>query len=157
MNEFSGEVAIVSGSAAVRSVLGRLCDITGMGFAAVARVTERRWIACQVLDRIEFGLEPGGELKVKTTICDEIRESGAPVFIDCVADEPMWRTHPTPILYGFQSYVSVPVYRADGSFFGTLCAIDPEPHQVSSPESIAAITAMALEVATHLDLELARG
>ena len=157
MDDFSRDVAIVSGSAAISAILGRLCAQTGMGFAAVARVTEHRWIACQVVDRIAFGMEPGSELKIKTTICDEIRQSGTPVFIDCVANEPMWRTHPTPILYGFQSYLSVPIYRPDGSFFGTLCAIDPDPHQVSSPELIASIEALAAEVACCLDAENVAG
>lgn len=31
-------------------------------FVAVARVTEDRWVACKVLDSIDFGLEEGGEL-----------------------------------------------------------------------------------------------
>jgi hypothetical protein len=35
-----------------------------MRFAAVARVTEQRWIACTVRDDIAFGLKPGGEPKV---------------------------------------------------------------------------------------------
>jgi hypothetical protein len=38
-----------------------------MGFAAVARVTEDRWVACSVLDEIDFGLKPGDELRVETT------------------------------------------------------------------------------------------
>jgi len=29
--------------------------------------------------------------------------------------------------YGFQSYISIPIMLKDGSFFGTLCAIDPKP------------------------------
>ena len=40
-----------------------------MGFAAVARVTEHRWIVCSVKDEIAFGLQPGIEVKVETTIC----------------------------------------------------------------------------------------
>jgi hypothetical protein len=40
---------------------------TGLGFAAVARVTDQRWIACAVRDEISFGLQPGGALKVATT------------------------------------------------------------------------------------------
>ena len=55
-----------------------------MGFAAVARVTEDRWIACSVRDEISFGLQPGGELKVETTICHEIRQSREPVIINLV-------------------------------------------------------------------------
>ncbi|MDB5678150.1 GAF domain-containing protein [Sphingomonas bacterium] len=153
MSDFARDISVVSGSAAVRVLLNRLCAITGMGFAAVARVSEHRWIACQVLDRIAFGMEPGGELQVKTTICDEIRDHGRAVYIDSVQDEPMWRTHPTPVLYGFQSYVSVPVYRPDGSFFGTLCAIDPEPHVVNTPETVSEIEALAREIMTCLENE----
>jgi len=152
--DFSKDVEIVSGSSEIGAILRRLCDLTDMGFAAVARVTEARWIACQVLDRIEFGLEPGSELQIKTTICDEIRESGEPVFIDCVSDSPHWRVHPTPILYGFQSYVSVPLRRRDGSFFGTLCAVDPYPRKVDTPEIRAQISRLAEEATAFLDQQL---
>ena len=39
---------------AVTSILEIVCRTTGMGFAAVARVTEERWIACAVKDDIQF-------------------------------------------------------------------------------------------------------
>lgn len=55
-----------------------------MGFAAIARVTQHRWIACEVRDEIQFGLKPGGELKVETTICNEIRNHHKAVIIDHV-------------------------------------------------------------------------
>ena len=42
-----------------------------MGFATIARVTGQRWVALAVKDDISFGLKPGGELKVETTICSE--------------------------------------------------------------------------------------
>ncbi len=58
-----------------------------MGFAAVARVTEGRWIACGVRDLIDFGLAPGGELKLESTICNEIRQSHEAVVIDHVSEE----------------------------------------------------------------------
>ena len=77
---FDHDIASLSASPAVAALLQQLCDLTGMGFAAVARVTEDRWVACHVLDKIEFGLEPGAELKIKTTICDEIRSSGEEVY-----------------------------------------------------------------------------
>jgi GAF domain-containing protein len=152
--EFQRNIDVLSSSSVIESVLRQLCDITGMGFAAVARVTEQRWIACHVHDKIEFGLDPGSELKVKTTICDEIRESRQPVYIDCVSDAPIWRTHPTPILYGFQSYVSVPLVLSDGSFFGTLCAVDPDPHVVDTPEIRDAIDQLALQVVEFLNTSL---
>ena len=148
--------SLVAGSVAlgdddeIRTILAEVCRLTGMGFAAVARVTDRRWIACQLLDRIEFGLKPGDELELKTTICDDIRQCGRAVVIDHVSDDREWRTHPTPMLYGFESYASFPIELADGSFFGTLCAIDPAPRAVSDRSIVAAMEGYAAQVGAIL-------
>src|SRR3954464_716270 len=107
--DLSADIAAVQGIAAVPRILEVVCRATGMGFAAVARVTEQRWICCAVRDEIEFGLTPGGELKVETTICHEIRQSHKAVIIDHVADDQMFCGHHTPAMYGFQSYISVPI------------------------------------------------
>ena len=131
----------------IAAILDEVCHVTRMGFAAVARVTDERWVACQVADRIEFGLQPGDELVLKTTICNDIRASGKAVIIDHVGDEPNWRTHPIPMLYGFESYASFPITLDDGQFFGTLCAIDPEPRALRSPELIAVLQRFAREIA----------
>jgi GAF domain-containing protein len=130
----------------LRAILREICDATGMGFAAVARVTESHWIACQVEDRIEFGLDAGGELKVKETICDEIRDGGEAILFDDASDDIKWSRHPVPVLYGFKSYCSFPVYLADGSFFGTLCAIDPQPRSVSDEAVSEMFSAYARQV-----------
>ena len=124
-------------------MLEEICRVTGMGFAAVARVTESRWIACQVLDRIEFGMDPGDELKICETICDEIRDSGEAVVFDDASTDIKWSRHPVPVLYGFKSYCSFPVYLDDGSFFGTLCAIDPQPRHVTDEAIVAMFTDFA--------------
>ena len=130
----------------LRAILKQVCELTGMGFAAVAYVDRARWIAVQVLDRIEFGMSPGDELEIHTTICNEIRECGYEIVIDDVAGSPEWRTHHTPMLYGFKSYASFPLRRPDGSFFGTLCAIDPFRRALSGKETIAAMEAHARAV-----------
>ena len=154
--DFTADIAAVQRIVGAREILREVCTLTGMGFAAVARVTADRWIACLVEDHIAFGLNAGGELAVHTTICDEIRGSNEGVFIDHVAEEPMWRVHATPILYGFQSYISMPIVRAGGDFFGTLCAIDPEPRQTSLMPVVPAIEALAQRIADSLDAEAAR-
>jgi GAF domain-containing protein len=120
----------------LRAILREICDTTGMGFSAVARVTQKPWIACLVEDRIDFDLAPGDELEIRQTICDEIRESGEAVVIDDVSDDIKWSRHPIPVIYGFKSYCSFPIYLEDGTFFGTLCAIDPEPRHVDDAAMI---------------------
>jgi signal transduction histidine kinase len=149
--DVSTAVAAIAEIDAVPLILDVVCRATGMGFAAVARVTEERWIACAVKDEIAFGLVPGGELKVATTICDEIRDSGRPVIIDHVAEDEAYCGHPTPALYGFQSYISMPIRRSDGSFFGTLCAIDPRPARLNTPETIGMFRLFADLIGFHLD------
>ena len=147
----AADVETVGRISAVPTILEALCRITGMGFAAVARVTEHRWIACAVRDEIAFGLKPGGELRVETTLCDEIRTRGEGLTIDNVSQSPTYCGHPTPAMYGFQSYISIPIWRADKSFFGTLCAIDPRPAQVSRPEIVATFELFAKLIAEELE------
>lgn len=147
---FAAESVADCDDPAVHAILEDVCGLTGMGFAAVARVTEDRWIACQLLDKIEFGLNPGDELEVKKTICDDIRKSGQAIIIDEVGADPRWNRHPVPILYGFQSYVSIPIVLDDGSFYGTLCAIDPKPRALSAAETIAALNDCARRVVAIL-------
>ncbi len=135
----------------VPKILEIICSSTGMGFAAVARVTEDKWIACSVCDKIGFGLEGGSELNLVTTICNQIRQSSKAVIIDDVSRDEFYAQHPIPALYGFQSYISVPIMRQDGSFFGTLCAIDPKPAKVNNPETIELFTSFAELISFHLD------
>ena len=74
------------------------------------------------------------------------------VFDDAV-DDPAWETHPVPIFYGFRSYASFPIFLADGSFYGTLCAIDPLRRQVSTAEVVSALRICADRVATVLSIK----
>lgn len=134
----------------VPKILEVICRTTGMGFSAVARVTEDKWVACGVRDEIEFGLKPGGELKLETTICHEIRQSGQGVIIDHVDTDKLYCHHHTPAMYGFQSYISIPIKRQDGSFFGTLCAIDPRPHKLNNTQTIEMFKLFAELISLHL-------
>ena len=150
-NDFEADLSAIDRIQAVPTILEVVCRTTGMGFAAVARVTEDRWIACAVRDDIGFGLRPGGELKLETTICHEIRQAGKEVVINHVAEDQIYRTHHTPAIYGFESYISMPIVLADGSFWGTLCAIDPRPARLNNPETIGMFKLFAELIGFHLD------
>ena len=134
----------------IPSILDTVCRATGMGFAAVARVTDSRWIACAVLDQISFGLQPGGELVLESTICHEIRQSHEPVVISDVQLDAQFRNHHTPAQYGFRSYISYPIMLRDGQFFGTLCAIHPDPADLTRPEITNMFKMFAELIAFHL-------
>ena len=151
MSDFQADLDAIETIAAVPTILNVVCRVTGMGFAAVARVTEHRWVCLAVNDEINFGLKPGGELKVETTICHEVRDAREAVIIDHAAQDAVYCDHPTPAMYGFQSYISMPIFLKDGSFFGTLCAIDPKPAKLKNEGVIGMFRLFAELIAFHLD------
>lgn len=110
----------------LRAILTDVRAITGMRFAAIAYVSEDRWITSTVQDDLDLGLSPGEELDVSKTLCSEVRRYSCEILIDNVDDDPQWSSHPVPKLYGFRSYLSLPVL-VGTSVFGTLCALDREP------------------------------
>ncbi|OWK29908.1 PAS domain S-box protein [Sphingomonas mucosissima] len=156
-----GDVEAISRINVIPTMLNTVCQLTGMGFAAIARVTDARWIACSVQDSINFGLTPGDELKLETTICHEIRQSKQPVVISDVAADPVYANHHTPQIYGLRSYISVPIVMTDGEFFGTLCAIDVAARDLDRPnvlptfELFARLIALQLEQAEKINTTLA--
>jgi K+-sensing histidine kinase KdpD len=145
------DIETIEAITAVPTILKVVWHVTGMGFAAVARVTEDRWVCLAVHDEINFGLKPGGELKVETTLCRDVRQGREPIVIDQVADDDVYCSHPTPAMYGFQSYISMPIFLKDGSFFGTLCALDPKPAKLKNPGVMGMFKLFAELIGFHLD------
>ncbi len=145
------DVAAIQKLDAVRTILNVVSRVTGMGFCAVARVTEDRWIACSVKDNIGFGLGAGDELKVKTTLCDEVRHTGKLIVFEHASHDERYCHHHTPEIYGLESYISVPIFRTNGEFFGTLCAIDPAPASINNAETIEMFELFARLIGSHLD------
>ena len=56
-------------------------------------------------------------------------------------------------MYGFQSYISMPIVRKNGTFFGTLCAIDPKPAILRTPQTIGMFRMFADLIAFHLEAQ----
>jgi signal transduction histidine kinase len=152
-SSIAADIAAIGRIGAIPSILEMVCRSTGLRFAAVARVTADNWTACAVRDEIQFGLNVGGELPLKTTICDEIRNCGQPVIIDHVSEDPLFRDHHTPRLYGFESYISVPIVRTNGEFFGTLCALDPRPAHLCDPKVLTTFQLFSQLISLQLDVE----
>jgi signal transduction histidine kinase len=150
-SDFSADVEAVHAIGAVPVILSMVKHMTGMRFAAVARVTDKNWVACAVDDSIDFGLKPGGELVLESTICHEIRQHRTPVIFGHASEHPLFSTHHTPRTYGLESYISIPIIMADGEFFGTLCAIDSVPANLEEPAIVKTLTLFAQLIAMSLD------
>jgi signal transduction histidine kinase len=156
MGQKAVDIATIGRISAVPAILQVVSEMTGLRFAAVARVTDDSWTACAVRDQLDFGLPVGGELDLTTTLCHEIRDSHVSIVIDKASEDPLYRDHHTPRIYHFESYISVPVFRTDGRFFGTICALDPNPAQLrsstiqSTMESFARVLSLQIEAEESL-------
>ncbi len=136
---------------AVSTMLDVILQTTGMGFAVVARVTNERWVACAVADHINFGLLSGEELVLETTICNKVRQSNEGVIIENADEDAAYYNHVGLKKYGLKSYISMPIYLKNGSFFGTLCAIDPRPAPIKNPRIINLFKLFGELIAFHID------
>ena len=135
----------------ISNILEVICDTTGMGFAAVACITDTQWIACAVRDEINFGLKAGRGLVLETTLCNEIRQHYKPIVIDHVEKDVFYRSHHAPRIYGFQSCISVPIFFKNGKFFGVLCAIHSEPSNLKNSSAEKMFMLFSGVIATQLE------
>lgn len=138
---------------AVPKILETVASLTGVGFVAIAHVAETSWTACAVWDKLDFGLKAGDGLDVTTTLCEEMRSTRHSIVIDHVEVSEQYRDHRTPRIYGFQSYFSIPITRRDGSYFGTLCGLDPRPMTLSAPAMLSTLELFAELVSGQLETE----
>lgn len=56
-------------------------------------------------------------------------------------------------MYGFQSYISVPITQRSGEYFGTLCALDPRPMQLKKNEAQPMFELFAELIGMQLEAE----
>jgi signal transduction histidine kinase len=76
----------------------------------------------------------------------------APLLINDARAEPAFTDHPAFRLYGIQSYIAVPLTRRDGTYFGTLCAFDPQPTDLTE-ESFEIFHLLANLIAFELEAD----
>lgn len=134
----------------VPHIMTMLADATGLRFICIARVTDKHWKSCSVLDQIEFNMKPGDELDIKTTLCDTVRASDAPVIIENASNDEVYSTNDIPVMYGFESYFSYPIYDHDGKFFGTICGLDPLPAKLKTPKIESLIESFATLISRQM-------
>lgn len=152
-HKFQADIEMLADSSLIGTILETVMLATNMRFAAVARVTDDHWVACRTVDEVNFGLQPGDEIEIQSTFCQSVRDTSNMVIFNDTATDDVYRNHPIAAKFGIVSYASIPIHRSDGTFFGTLCAIDPEPRDVKQPRSIAMLEMFADIIGQSLETE----
>jgi signal transduction histidine kinase len=149
-NEVSQAVAAIRRIDAVPTLLEVLCEITGMRLAMVAHVRAKVWTVCALQDGLHLGITPAGPLAIRTNLGLESQASRTPIVIEQASTDPRYMNRHKRGLYQVESYVSVPIFLPSGSYFGTLCALDPQPANVGQAFVLSTFTRFAALIASQL-------
>jgi signal transduction histidine kinase len=152
-HDFQADIERLSASQLIGTILETVMLATGVRFAGIARVTAERWVACRTVDEVKFGIAEGDEIQIESTFCQRVRDTREMVVFSDATTDPVYCDHPIASAFGIVSYASIPIYRDDGSFFGTLCAIDPASKDVGSSRSVAMLKMFAELIGQTLETE----
>lgn len=141
---------------ACRAVLARLRADTGVAMWAFTRTDGNDWLLLST-DGEHEGLAPGGRLPWRDSLCARMVAGEAPEAAPDVLAEPRYRDAPLLERAPVRAYIGVPLTRADGSLYGTLCGFDPSPRGSELPLHLPQVHLHARLLGTLLehDLELA--
>ncbi|MET0323416.1 MAG: ATP-binding protein [Duganella sp.] len=152
----AADVQAVQSIPSVPTIMRVIAETTGMGWIGVTRVTPEVCTLCAVHDELDMGFRDGDIIPLANTLCDRVRQSHADLVIANVSADPIYSGHDVPRQFGFQSYFSIPVFRRDGSFFGTLCGLDPTPTPaaLTAGSTLDTIKLFAQLLSNQIDAEL---
>ncbi|MEO8672390.1 MAG: sensor domain-containing diguanylate cyclase [Tahibacter sp.] len=142
-------------AAASRGVLEYLQRHVPLGLWMVTRTDGQQWVVLSADDR-GYGVKVGDVLPYAESLCAQRIESNGPSIAPDVELVPVYRDAPARRRAPIGAYVSFPLERDDGTLFGTLCAIHPQPRDSALLREEDLIGLLARQLATVLHFDLAR-
>lgn len=138
---------------AARAVLAHLQDRHPFGIWMVTRASGEEWIILESQD-ISYGMSPGDVLRWSDTFCSRMVAGLGPRIAPVVSEHITYATAPVSATMDIKAYVGVPLEQADGTLFGTLCAIDVKEHSQNLLEAGPEIELYARLLSTIIDADL---
>ncbi|MBN2866608.1 MAG: sensor domain-containing diguanylate cyclase [Thiotrichales bacterium] len=139
---------------ASRAVLSYLHNKLGFGLWMMTRTHGEEWVVLQAEDH-GYNVQEGAIYNWADSFCSQMVQGFGPRIAPCSNDIPVYAHAPIGQQVPIGAYIGVPVNNADGSLFGTLCAIDPKSQPPSIAENLPLIELFSRFLATILESELA--
>ncbi|MPW45037.1 sensor domain-containing diguanylate cyclase [Acinetobacter guerrae] len=109
-----------------QAVLHFLHQKFGFDLWMITRVEGNDWIVLQSEDH-GYDVKPGRVFNWADSFCSHMVLGHAPRIAPRSEDIPLYASAPIAQQVNIKAYIGQPLVKEDGSLFGTLCAIDPEP------------------------------
>lgn len=138
---------------ACHAVLSFLRDHAGMGLWMMTRTEGDYWIVLQADDHA-YGIKNGDVFQWADSFCSRMTEGNGPRVAPSSAEVPAYIEALINDYATIGAYIGVPVCKDDGSLFGTLCAIDPNPQSDSLRHELPLVEMCGKLLGTILSSEL---
>lgn len=139
--------------AAGKAVLDYLHQRFDFDLWMVTRREGDDWIVLQSEDN-GYGVAPGRVFHWADSFCSEMVKGNGPNVAPESTHIPAYASAPIAREVCIRSYIGIPLVYADGSLFGTLCAIDPEPQPASIVDEQPLIELLGTLLSSVLQQEL---
>lgn len=140
--------------AASNEVLSFLRKRLGFDLWMVTRVDQNDWIVLTAVDH-GYQVEPGHVFQWTDSFCSRMVNDLGPRIAPNSNQVPAYAEAPIGQQVAIGAYIGVPLLRNDGSLFGTLCAVDPQPQPDEIVDELPTIEMLASLLTTILEKELA--
>lgn len=147
-------IAFENFETAGRAVLAYLHQRLGLGLWMLTRTEGEDWIVLQVEDH-GYGVEPGAVFRWADSFCCEMVAGHGPRVAPQADQIPAYAAAALGQMLPIKAYIGVPLTKADGSLFGTLCAIDPKVQPETLVQEQPLVELLAALLSTLLKTELA--
>lgn len=138
----SEPLPILDFRSAARATLKLLQQRCGMTLWMITQTDGENWIVLDAEDR-GYGVKEGDRFAWSDSYCARMVQGAAPRCAPNAEEVPAYAEAPINEQVEIKSYVGVPLCYGDGSLFGTLCAIAPEPQPAQLVNDLPMIELMA--------------
>ncbi|PNW56849.1 UNVERIFIED_CONTAM: histidine kinase [Euhalothece sp. KZN 001] len=138
---------------AARAVLSYLHQRLGFSLWMVTRTEGNDWIMLQVEDH-GYGVKKGSVFCWSDSFCSRMVRGEGPKIAPEVSSITAYVEAPIGQQVPIGAYIGIPLVLSDGSLFGTLCAIDPNPQSEAIKEELHTVELLAQMLSTILENEL---
>lgn len=136
-----------------REVLAFLHDRLQFSFWMMTRVENDDWEILQV-EGSGYQVTDGDMLRWSDSICCRMVQQDGPRVAPQTSLIPAYKSAPIRQKIPINAYIGVPVFRNDGTLFGTLGAIDPESKDDSIIQELPLVELLAKLLGRMLEQEL---
>ena len=150
------QVAFSDFQTAARAVLQFLQGRLGFDLWMVTRAVGEDWVILHAVDT-GYGVESGDVFTWSDSFCSRMVAGVGPRVAPRSQEVPCYAAAPIGHQINIRAYIGVPLTRADGTLFGTLCAVDPDEQNDDILAEQPMVELMAQLLSTVLERDLVVG